>query len=76
MDKHPRCTERLNCPCWREGATEEAKVHTDRIITRPLTDYIRALGDNDPTLTITDIVDRLYAVYGSHPPGWRANDPW
>ena len=63
-DIHPRCLERLACPCWREGATEEAKIHTDRITTRPLTDYIRALGDTDPTLTTREIANRIYAVYG------------
>ena len=65
MSKHERCGERLDCPCWLDGAREEGEMHRSRITTRQVTDYIRALGDNDPAMTEQDIADAVYRVYGS-----------
>lgn len=62
---HPRCGERLKCPCWLDGAREEGEMHRTRVTTRELTDYIRALGDNDPAMTLVEVADAVYRVYGS-----------
>ena len=40
-------------------------MHRSRITTRQVTDYIRALGDNDPAMTEQDIADAVHRVYGS-----------
>jgi len=64
-DHHPPCDgkDRFECPCWRRGATEEAKFHTLRPATRELTEYIRAVGDADPAMNTSDMADRVYAVF-------------
>jgi hypothetical protein len=62
---HTRCGERLKCPCWMAGAREEGEMHRTRVTTRQLTDYIRALGDNDPVMTMTEVADAVHHVFGS-----------
>jgi hypothetical protein len=65
MSTHTRCEgkDRFKCPCWEQGAREEAAFHTLRPATRELTEYIRAVGDSDPALTPEEMAGRACDVF-------------
>lgn len=62
---HARCGggDRFSCPCYRSGAAEEAEMHRARPATREITDYIRAIGDGDPTITTEDMAENVCRVF-------------